>query len=126
MNLREVRAAANGFFTYGSTDDLSESAYSAAEYIVKYILATIDPEPDAPITADWLREVWGFENIPGEDDDEYYLDHNYMHYSILLTESVGTFYFDCEDGDAWPHDIHCRQQFADLARCLGLKRKDGK
>ena len=51
MNLREVREAAE-LHREGIKADI--------DVVVDYALATIDPSPDEPITADWLREAWGW------------------------------------------------------------------
>ena len=118
MTAKELRQAAERILTSCSTR-FGEGVFSLASHI----LATVQEDGELPVTGWWLKEKYGFENIPGEDDDEYYLDHNYHHYSMLLNGAVGTFYLDCEDGDAWPHDIHSRQQAADLFKCLDIKPK---
>jgi hypothetical protein len=58
MNLREVREAAarlhNGWHSQ------SPKLLGDYETVCDFVLATIDPEPEAGITAEWLREEWGF------------------------------------------------------------------
>ena len=124
MTAKELREAAERViappYDYGSpTREYTTDAINVADHI----LANVQEDGEEPVTGWWLKEKYGFENIPGQDDDEYYLDHNYHHYSMLLNGEVGTFYLDCEDGDAWPHDIHSRQQAADLFKCLDIKPK---
>ena len=126
MTAKELRQAAEWFQGddargYSASVILKRDA--CGDVMSNYILATVQEDGEEPVTGWWLKEKYGFENIPGEDDDEYYLDHNYHHYSMLLNGEVGTFYLDCEDGDAWPHDIHSRQQAADLFKCLDIKPK---
>ena len=74
MNLREVREAAE--YVQGiiaGWEHHPDLASEPREIIdgwrskllmqSTHILATIDPSPDEPITADWLREVWGAEEL---------------------------------------------------------------
>jgi hypothetical protein len=126
MNLREVREAAarlhNGWHSQ------SPKLLGDYETVCDFVLATIDPEPDSAITADWLREVWGGRKpTPLEQ---------YDHSSSSTEEQVS---FDSHNGVFvnfgvfWEYAVcqHCvtilttRQQFCDLARCLGISRKDG-
>lgn len=135
MNLREVREAAEyvqgiiaGWEHHPSlAPELCEIVDAWRSKLLMqstHILSTIDPSPGEPITEQWLHEEWGFEGVM--DNDKFYLYHDYSHYLIILKDGIGVFYFDCDDGDLWPHDLHTRQQFCDLARCLGIpRRKDG-
>lgn len=130
QNLAEVRAAAEIVRYWLSHPDADEPIMEeqeerghAAQDIADFILSHIPADAELPVTAEWLREEWGFENIPGEDDDELYLDHDYMHYSALVNGECVTFYFDCDDGDAFPKDITTRHQFRLLAGALGITPK---
>ena len=140
MNLREVREAAE--YVQGiiaGWEHHPDLASEPREIIdgwrskllmqSTHILATIDPSPDEPITADWLREVWGGRKpTPLEQ---------YDHSSSSTEEQVS---FDSHNGVFvnfgvfWEYAVcqHCvtilttRQQFCDLARCLGIPRKQPK
>lgn len=115
MNLREVREAAarlhNGWHSQ------SPKLLGDYETVCDFVLATIDPSPDEPITADWLREVWGFEKVD-------WSSRTYENGHAAMICWVD--YWNYEDDDLnWPHNLTTRQQFCDLARCLGIPRKDG-
>lgn len=57
QNLAEVRAAAERMVNcyYSSTvhDDIK---------VAKYVLETIPADAESPVTADWLREEWGWDS----------------------------------------------------------------
>ena len=115
MNLREVREAA---------ERIDASNVKDVDIVCQHIFATIDPEPESPITADWLREVWGWSSYGTMS----------MHYD---RDEYTAFSWRQEDGLSFvakSHQMRCyttgfpvatRQQFCDLARCLGIPRKDG-
>lgn len=108
MNLREVREAASQHLWHHDP---------SVVVMAEHILATIDPSPDEPITADWLREVWGFEKVD-------WSSRTYENGHAAMICWVD--YWNYEDDDLnWPHNLTTRQQFCDLARCLGITRKDG-
>lgn len=116
MNLREVREAAdrlhNGWHSH------SPKLLGDYETVCDFVLATIDPSPDAEITADWLREVWGFEKVDWSSRT-----YENGHAAMICWGD----YWNYEDDDLnWPHNLTTRQQFCDLARCLGIPRKDGR
>jgi len=115
MNLREVREAAE-LHREGIKADIN--------VVVDFALATIDPSPDELITADWLRDVWGWDSHGTMS----------MHYDH---DQYTAFAWRQEDGLSFvakSHQMRCyttgfpvvtRQQFCDLARALGIPRKDG-
>lgn len=76
-------------------------------------------EDSSPITADWLREVWGFEKAEWSK-----IAYENGHWSMVKVNDDCWHYED--DNFEWPHDLHTRQQFCDLARCLGIPRKQPK
>ncbi len=122
MSLREVREAAerlhNGWHSH------SPKLLGDYETVCDFVLATIDPSPDSAITADWLREVWGWSSYGTMS----------MHYDH---DEYTAFSWRQEDGLSFvakSHQMRCyttgfpvvtRQQFCDLARALGIPRKDG-
>ena len=135
MNLREVREAAE--YVQGiiaGWEHHPDLASEPREIIdgwrskllmqSTHILATIDPSPDELITADWLRDVWGWDSHGTMS----------MHYDH---DQYTAFAWRQEDGLSFvakSHQMRCyttgfpvvtRQQFCDLARALGIPRKDG-
>ena len=80
--------------------------------------APIPPSPELPITADWLREAWGFEKAEWSK-----IAYENGHGSMVKVNDDCWHYED--DNFEWPHDLHTRQQFCDLAKALGIPRKDG-
>ena len=70
------------------------------------------------ITADWLREAWGFEKAEWSK-----IAYENGHGSMVKVNDDCWHYED--DNFEWPHDLHTRQQFCDLAKALGIPRKDG-
>ena len=117
MNLREVREAADRL--HNGWHSQSPKLLGDYETVCDFVLATIDPSPDSsPITADWLREVWGFEKAEWSK-----IAYENGHWSMVKVNDDCWHYED--DNFEWPHDLHTRQQFCDLARCLGIPRKDG-
>ena len=109
MNLREVREAAE-LHREGIKADI--------DVVVDYALAIIDPSPDEPITADWLREVWGAEELNDGVVQARILFSSHPPY-IGSVELGRDAILICET----PTAITTRQQFCDLARCLGISRK---
>lgn len=109
MNLREVREAASQHLWHHDP---------SVVVMAEHIFATIDPEPESPITADWLREVWGFEKAEWSK-----IAYENGHGSMVKVNDDCWHYED--DNFEWPHDLHTRQQFCDLAKALGIPRKDG-
>ena len=108
MNLREVREAA---------ERIDASNVKDVDIVCQHIFATIDPEPESPITADWLREVWGFEKVDWSSRT-----YENGHATMICWGD----YWNYEDDYLnWPHNLTTRQEFCDLARCLGIPRKDG-
>lgn len=110
-NLDEVRKAAE---LYKSGEGKSQERFRAFEQMADYILATIPANPTAPITPEWLREVWGFDSpISGA------WNHSRIN---------GTFCFE-DGGLSWWHvgnrtaTITTRHQFTQLANALGLQPK---
>jgi len=110
MNLRQVREAA-------------EHHWSAM--MRKYILATVDAEPDAAITADWLREVWG---ASCSDSQNSCFLGNYMFVPqygekkqcrVVRTDT----WLDLSTDDVEIAIIKNRQQFTDLAKALNIPRR---
>lgn len=72
-------------------------------------------EDSSPITAEWLREVWGAD------------------LSLYRIGNInGSFYIDSDGSLVWKHvgnetaRLTTRQQFCDLARCLGIPRRPSK
>ena len=124
QDLQAVRAAAEDTETlnYCITQDGEEFVKVPPHEMMEmrnYILATIQPDAEQPVTAEWLREVWGFKYM--EDDNEFYLEHNYNEYSVVMNkDGIATFYLGAVSCDAWPHDIHCRHQFTQLMTALGI------
>ena len=122
MNLREVREAAdrlrNGWHSQ------SPKLLGDYETVCDFVLATIDPSPDEPITAEWLREVWGFE--------EYSVYGSVTRLCVAVGEIMVRMHphtdgWDCYGDDfELPNLLTTRQQFCDLARCLGIPRKQPK
>jgi len=129
MSLREVREAAIRIKKLGrlipdSSEAIGYSQTRDIHTVVDYALATIDPSPDELITADWLRDVWGWDSHGTMS----------MHYDH---DQYTAFSWRQEDGLSFvakSHQMRCyttgfpvatRQQFCDLARCLGIPRKDG-
>ena len=116
MNLREVREAA---------ERIDASNVKDVDIVCQHIFATIDPEPESPITADWLREVWGWSSYGTMS----------MHYDH---DEYTAFSWRQEDGLSFvakSHQMRCyttgfpvatRQQFCDLARCLEIPRQKAK
>lgn len=125
MNLQEVRKAAEQITIEGL-----DAWYQEAIDVAAYALASIPPNPDAPVTADWLREVWGTE-------EEFY--DGQMYY--WLTVGIGDCCLNVEFSDdgcirvylydagaeriatELPH-ITSKHQFTQLAAALGLKPKE--
>ena len=94
------------------------------DIVCQHIFATIDPSPDEPITADWLREVWGW-----HDNGTMSMHYEHDEYTALswnqndgLSIVAKSYQMRCYT-TGFP--MHNRQQFCDLARCLGITRKDG-
>ena len=111
MNLREVREAAErllGHYDVTVHDDAK---------VAKYAIATIDPSPDAAITAGWLMENWWFKKSEWSRNT-----YENGHATMICWGG----YWNYEDDYLnWPHNLTTRQEFCDLARCLGIPRKDG-
>lgn len=136
MNLREVRESAKyvqgiitGWEHHSSlAPELCEIADAWRNKLLMqstHILATIDPEPEAAITAEWLRDEWGWDS---HGTMSMHYDHDeYTAFSWREDDGVAIV--------AKAHQLRCyttgfpintRQQFTDLARCLGIpRRKDG-
>lgn len=113
MNLQDMRAAAD-IITLIDRDTLAPtltvSAYAKLMQARDYILATIPPDADAPVTADTLKS-WGFLTLDG-------MAWNHK-------QLTGTFGF--EDGYlSWWHIgnrtavITTRHQFSQLMTALGI------
>ena len=132
MNLREVREAAE--YVQGiiaGWEHHPDLASEPREIIdgwrskllmqSTHILAIIDPSPDEPITADWLREVWGAEELNDGVVQARILFSSHPPY-IGSVELGRDAILICET----PTAITTRQQFCDLARCLGISRKQPK
>lgn len=119
MNLREVRQAAERV-----TELKYRTVYQDATVMGHYILATIDPEPEAGITAEWLREEWGFK--------EYTVYDSVTRLRIDIGEIAVWMHPHTDGWDfygvdfEWPHVLTTRQQFCDLAKALGIPRKQPK
>ena len=121
MNLREVRQAATRL--HNGWHSQSPKLLGDYETVCDFVLATIDPEPDAAITSDWLREVWGLkEEFNSEAADYVYYDEHGCEFAKFCQYG----YVWVMEQPEWPHDLHTRQQFCDIARALGIQRKDGK
>ena len=108
MNLREVREAAE-LHREGIKADIN--------VVVDFALATIDPSPDDPITADWLREDWGL--------NEYCGNMVWGGFRMMPTANGNGRWLPAWGTSTFPHMLSTRQQFCDLARALGIPRKDG-
>lgn len=127
MNLREVRKMAEDEKKlYGYEDGLDL-------LMCDYILATIDPSPEAAITADWLRE-----EFPQTELFKYYENTVAECHVIGMVDTDICLCFEPKNNRVYLFDadssrmvmellhITTRQQFTDLARCLGIpRRKDG-
>ena len=110
-NLLEVREAASRVHRGWHSQLLSD-----CESVCSWVLATIDPEPDAEITTEWLREEWGA--IEREDSDCILIGDINGNYTIMLKHR-GRLVMQ----DAYMRSITTRQQFCDLARCLGIPKQ---
>lgn len=76
-------------------------------------------EDSSPITAEWLREVWGA--VDGRMPGDLVIG------PIVrgINKEIGKPYWMVR---SWTitHDLTTRQQFCDLARCLGIPRRPSK
>lgn len=97
---------------------------------IENILSTIDPSPDEPITAEWLREEWGFEHqystetttkMSVEITERYWIDIYHRHgRTENYIEVIGeTEFAKCNNKIRNP----TRQQFSDLAKVLNIQRR---
>ena len=115
MNLREVREAAdrlrNGWHSQSS------KLLGDYETVCDFVLATIDPSPDAAITAGWLMENWWFKKSEWSRNT-----YENGHAAMICW---GDYWNYEDDNFEWPHNLTTRQQFCDLAKALGIPRKDG-
>ena len=120
MNLREVREAAEYQKNWYGSAEGGEYIFKKHLVMCNYILATIDPSPDEPITEQWLQEEWGFKKAEWSRRIVYENGHASM---INVYDNCWNYE---DDEFEWPRNLHTRQQFCDLARCLGIpRRKDG-
>ena len=106
MNLREVRDSAERCNDWKFRD-----VYNDSQTMAKHILATIDPEPDAITTVDWIQSKYAGQAF---EDEFAFSDH----------------FHRWKNGELWQGKYvrtpaKTRQQFCDLAKALGLTRKDG-
>lgn len=93
---------------------------ACGDAIATHILATIDHEPELPITADWLREVWGGKDTDDPNDYPVRQIEFYTHNGSFKMWQYGDEYWLLNEMDKFP--FHTRQQFCDLARALGIQR----
>lgn len=87
---------------------------SDVELVRDYVFATVPADGHLPITAEWLRECWGFYSP---------IDGAWRHGNL-----TGTFCFE-DDGLSWWHvgnrtaNITTRHQFAQIMAALGIEPK---
>lgn len=118
-NLLEVREAASRVNRGWHSRLISDS-----EIVCDFVLSIIDPEPDLPITAEWLREEWGLYDTLSKDDVRYcYRNQENAELIVDMRQWQDVWVMDVP---VWPHDLHTRQQFCDLARCLEIPRQKAK
>ena len=126
-NLDEVRKAAADVQQVTGTWQESELTHEPAievlqawknglQRLAAYALSTIPANPMAPITAEWLREVWGFTKAEWSRRDVLENGHAEM------TPMKGFWLYE-DDNLAWPHSLTTRHQFTQLAAALGLQPK---
>ena len=78
----------------------------------KYVFATIPADATAPITAEWLREAWGFSGndiVVGLWKESYWMDELADGWRLSLNDYRFTPRFTT------------RHQFTQLAACLGIQ-----
>ena len=121
MNLREVREWAAMGHDYVRSPVLQN--------VMQHILATIDTEPDAAITADWLVENYGLERT-GHSPSWCTLTTPDIRYATEYViadfkDDVLSRFVMGGKGVMCNGIPTTRQQFCDLAKALGIPRKDG-
>ena len=98
MNLQDVRAAAEDTETlnYCITQDGEEFVKVPPHEMMEmrnYILATIPPDAEQPVTPEWLREVWGCQPM---------VEHSITYWTFPNCEAVwenkGKWYLSGIDG----------------------------
>ena len=115
--LRESAKFIKTSLGYSGTEIVRRDA--CGDIIADYILETIDPEPEAAITTEWLKEEWGA--IEREGSDCILIGDINGNYTVMLKHRGGLVM-----QDAYMRSITTRQQFCDLARCLGIPKQKAK
>lgn len=111
--LRESAKFIKTSLGYSGTEIVRRDAFG--DIIADYIIETIDPSPDEPITEDWLLNEWGF-----------YKNGKYFEHDTI----PGVFTFKLDECQWWMDGLiggfTTRQQFCDLTRSLGIPRQKAK